>query len=90
MTETVLVYKGKEIAAYGFGDPHPFGTDRHDVFHAELEQAGLNGSVDFGHARPEPTVRDLERVLLAVLAGDLTGDDPIRTAAVGCPISDVP
>ena len=52
MTETVLVYKGKEIAAYGFGDPHPFGTDRHDVFHAELDQAGLNGAVEFGHARP--------------------------------------
>ncbi|MBT8107760.1 MAG: acetoin utilization protein AcuC [Gammaproteobacteria bacterium] len=52
MSETVLVYKGREIAAYGFGDPHPFGTDRHDVFHAELEAAGLNGSVEFGHARP--------------------------------------
>jgi acetoin utilization protein AcuC len=52
MSETVLVYKGKEIAAYGFGDPHPFGTDRHDVFHAELEAAGLNGSIEFGHARP--------------------------------------
>ncbi len=51
MGETVLVYKGKEIAAYGFGDPHPFGTDRHDVFHAELELAGFNGAVDFGHAR---------------------------------------
>ena len=33
MTDPVLVYKGEEIAAYGFGDPHPFGTDRHDVFH---------------------------------------------------------
>ena len=52
MSETVLVYKGKEIATYGFGDPHPFGTDRQDVFHAELETAGLNGSVEFGHARP--------------------------------------
>ncbi len=52
MGENVLVYKGKEIAAYGFGDPHPFGTDRHDVFHAELETSGLEGSVDFGHARP--------------------------------------
>jgi acetoin utilization protein AcuC len=52
MSERVLVYKGKEIAAYGFGDPHPFGTDRHDVFHAELAQAGFNGSIEFGHARP--------------------------------------
>jgi len=52
MSESVLVYKGKEIAAYGFGDPHPFGTDRHDVFHRELEKAGLAGSIDFGHPRP--------------------------------------
>ena len=52
MSETVLVYKGKEIAAYGFGDPHPFGTDRHDVFHAELEKAGLGDAVDYGHPRP--------------------------------------
>lgn len=52
MSDRVLVYRGKEIAAYGFGDPHPFGTDRHDVFHAELEQAGLGASIDFGHPRP--------------------------------------
>ena len=52
MTERVLVYKGKEIAAYGFGDPHPFGTDRHDVFHRELEKIGLNTAVDYGHPRP--------------------------------------
>ena len=52
MSESVLVYKGKEIAAYGFGDPHPFGIDRHDVFHAELEREGLADIVDFGHPRP--------------------------------------
>ena len=52
MSKNVLVYKGKEIAAYGFGDPHPFGTDRHDVFHAELDKHGLNDLVDFGHPRP--------------------------------------
>ena len=52
MSDKVLVYRGKEIAAYGFGDPHPFGTDRHDVFHAELEQAGIGDSIDFGHPRP--------------------------------------
>lgn len=46
--------------------------------------------VDFGRSRPEPTVHDLERVLLAVLAGDYLGDDPIRTSAVGCPIPDLP
>ena len=52
MSDTVLVYRGKEIAAYGFGDPHPFGTDRHDVFHAELDKAGLADSIDYGHPRP--------------------------------------
>ncbi|MDH5620136.1 MAG: acetoin utilization protein AcuC [Gammaproteobacteria bacterium] len=52
MSESVLVYKGPEIAAYGFGDPHPFGFDRHDVFHAELEQAGLDDYIDLGHPRP--------------------------------------
>jgi acetoin utilization protein AcuC len=49
--EKVLVYKGKEIAAYGFGDPHPFGCDRHDVFHAELARAGLEEDLVFGHPR---------------------------------------
>jgi acetoin utilization protein AcuC len=52
MSDTVLVYKGAEIAAYGFGDPHPFGPDRHDVFHKELESAGLCSAVTFGHPRP--------------------------------------
>jgi acetoin utilization protein AcuC len=52
MSESVLVYRGKEIAAYGFGDPHPFGLDRHDVFHDELAQAGLGDHLDYGHARP--------------------------------------
>jgi len=52
MSQNVLVYKGSEIAAYGFGDPHPFGYDRHDVFHAELDKVGLSRQVDFGHPRP--------------------------------------
>ncbi|MCH9693127.1 MAG: acetoin utilization protein AcuC [Gammaproteobacteria bacterium] len=52
MSENVLVYRGEEIAAYGFGDPHPFGTDRHDVFQKELDRAGLEGAIDYGHPRP--------------------------------------
>ena len=52
MSGTVLVYRGEEIAAYGFGDTHPFGIDRHDVFHAELDKAGLSKSIDYGHPRP--------------------------------------
>jgi thiol-disulfide isomerase/thioredoxin len=48
--------------------------------------------VDFGQSRAAPTVRDLERVLLAVLAEDAVlggGAAPIRTPAVGCPIPPV-
>jgi len=52
MSDTVLVYRGESIAAYGFGDPHPFGTDRHDVFHAELDGAGLGDAIEYGHPRP--------------------------------------
>ena len=52
MSDTVLVYRGESIAAYGFGDPHPFGTDRHDVFHAELDKADLGGAIEYGHPRP--------------------------------------
>ncbi|NIM72715.1 MAG: acetoin utilization protein AcuC [Gammaproteobacteria bacterium] len=47
MSDHVLVYKGKEIAAYGFGDPHPFGTDRHDVFHRELAAEELDPTVRY-------------------------------------------
>lgn len=41
----VLVLKGDNIAAYGFGDDHPFGPDRHGAFHVELERSGLAGRV---------------------------------------------
>jgi acetoin utilization protein AcuC len=37
----VLVLRGANIAAYGFGEGHPFGPDRHDAFHAELARRGL-------------------------------------------------
>ena len=47
MSDPVLVYKGDEIAAYGFGDPHPFGTDRHDVFHQELAEAALDDAIRY-------------------------------------------
>ncbi len=51
MANPVQVYRGDEIARYGFGDPHPFGTDRHDVFHAELASAGLGGAIEYAHPR---------------------------------------
>jgi hypothetical protein len=43
--------------------------------------------VDFGKARPQATIHDLERVLLAVLAGDYVAST--RTRAVGCPIPEL-
>ena len=58
MSEPVLVFKGAELASYGFGDPHPFGLDRHDVFQEELANAGLGDGIAYaqpGHA----TVDDL-------------------------------
>lgn len=47
----VLVMKGANIAAYGFGAGHPFGGDRHDVFHAELAARGLAARVTLASAR---------------------------------------
>lgn len=46
----VLVLKGSNMAAYGFGDGHPFGPDRHDVFHAELERSGVAAQVELRSA----------------------------------------
>ncbi len=59
MSDPVLVYKGDKLANYGFGDPHPFGLDRHDVFQDELAATGLAGAIEYaapGHA----TVDDLK------------------------------
>ena len=44
---TVQVVKDSATAAYGFGDGHPFGPDRHDVFHDELAASGVGGQVEF-------------------------------------------
>ncbi len=41
----VLVIKDQRIARYGFGEGHPFGPDRHDVFHNELEASGVAAQV---------------------------------------------
>lgn len=46
----VLVLKGANIAAYGFGDGHPFGPDRHDVFHLELASRGFGDRVTLASA----------------------------------------
>lgn len=43
--DKVFVYIGEALAAYGFGQGHPFGTDRHDAFVKEFEKRGLNKKV---------------------------------------------
>jgi len=47
----VLLIAGEQIARYGFGDGHPFGPDRHEVFMRELHEAGLDGRVKRGSPR---------------------------------------
>lgn len=42
--QTCLV-AGEKIARYGFGEGHPFGPDRHDVFIRELRAEGLEPSL---------------------------------------------
>ena len=48
---TVQVVKDQAIADYGFGHGHPFGPDRHDVFHAELAASGVAAEVQLVSAR---------------------------------------
>jgi acetoin utilization protein AcuC len=38
MSQKVGLVAGEQIARYGFGEGHPFGPDRHDVFLRELRQ----------------------------------------------------
>ncbi len=51
----VLVIRDPATAAYGFSGGHPFGPDRHDVFHAAL--ARMRAPVAYG--RGEPASREL-------------------------------
>jgi acetoin utilization protein AcuC len=44
-TATVAVARGEELARYGFGHGHPFGTDRHDAFWAGMDARGLDRRV---------------------------------------------
>jgi len=44
-SEAVAVYVGEALAAYGFGEGHPFGPDRMGVFWDELKRLGLDRRV---------------------------------------------
>jgi acetoin utilization protein AcuC len=41
MSASVVLIAGSELAAYGFPDGHPFGTDRYGAFMAELERSAV-------------------------------------------------
>jgi acetoin utilization protein AcuC len=58
-SNSVLLVSGDEIARYGFGDGHPFGTDRHEAFMRELHHCGLDGRVQRANAR-DATRAELE------------------------------
>ncbi|MGD9841986.1 MAG: acetoin utilization protein AcuC [Steroidobacteraceae bacterium] len=53
--QPVLLVAGEAIARYGFPGGHPFGTDRHEVFMAELKSAGLESRLL--HADPRMATR---------------------------------
>lgn len=45
-TNTCCVYLGDQLAAYGFGENHPFGPQRHLVFEQEFYRLQLEQKVD--------------------------------------------
>jgi acetoin utilization protein AcuC len=59
MSAPVSVVAGEAIARYGFGNGHPFGTDRHECFVRELIAQGLAGEV----LRPEPRSATREELI---------------------------
>jgi acetoin utilization protein AcuC len=54
----VFVYRGRQLANYGFGNDHPFGPDRHDAFHGELAAVGLGPAMQYAEPR-RASVEDL-------------------------------
>jgi acetoin utilization protein AcuC len=53
---TCCVYLGAELAAYGFGNDHPFGPQRHHVFEQAFRQQQLERSVSI--LQPQSATRD--------------------------------
>ncbi len=59
-SQPVFVYKGEALAAYGFGEEHPFGPDRHDAFHEALERSGYGDAVTLR----EPALATVEQLAM--------------------------
>jgi acetoin utilization protein AcuC len=58
MSSATCAYIGEELAHYGFGEGHPFGPDRLDVFWNQAQAAGLDERV----ARRAPVRADRESI----------------------------
>jgi len=56
MSAPVAVVAGEAIARYGFGNDHPFGSDRHECFVRELAAQGLAAQVL--HHEPRSAARE--------------------------------
>lgn len=59
-TSPVYVYRGSALAEYGFGDDHPFGIDRHKVFHDALADLGLGTAIEYA----EPAAASVDALAL--------------------------
>jgi acetoin utilization protein AcuC len=57
MCAATCVYVGEALAAYGFGDEHPFGPDRLDAFWTMAQAAGLDARVS--QCRPVSAGREV-------------------------------
>jgi acetoin utilization protein AcuC len=49
--QPIYVYRGDELANYGFGEDHPFGPDRHGAFQDELARANLGSAIEYALPR---------------------------------------
>lgn len=59
-TQAVSLYLSEALGAYGFGDPHPFGTDRMAAFYRETLKQGLDSKINI--LAPEQCLEaDLQR-----------------------------
>jgi acetoin utilization protein AcuC len=58
-TGSTVVYHGEELASYGFGRDHPFGTDRLDAFWTRMKEGGHLKRVEVA-APAMATRRDIE------------------------------
>ena len=88
----VALYHGPALADYGFGDGHPFGPDRHDVFMDEVRRRGLDrrvlgrapvaGSAEQAALFHDPAYVDFVRERSAAGTGYLDGGDTPARAGI--------